>query len=53
MRPNDGDYQAKASLRTPKWDYCPHLDFWTDGTDWVDAPEGIDNVDEGSSRSKP
>jgi len=25
--------------------YWPHLDFWTDGTDWVDAPECIDNTD--------
>jgi hypothetical protein len=40
------DYQPPNNIRSPQWDYPPHLDFWTDGTDWVDAPEAIDNADE-------
>jgi hypothetical protein len=42
----DGDYQVPNNVRSPRWDHPPHFSFWTDGTDWVDAPEAIDNADE-------
>jgi hypothetical protein len=42
----DGDYQVPNNVRSPKWSYPPHFSFWTDGTDWVDAPDAIDNADE-------
>ena len=41
----DGDLQPENNQREPGWDYDPHFDFWTDGTDWVDCPEAIDNTD--------
>jgi hypothetical protein len=30
-------------MRSPRWSHPPHFNFWTDGTDWVDAPDTIDN----------
>ena len=44
----DGTWPPSGSLRSAEWSYWPHFDFWTDGTDWVDAPENIDNTDEGA-----
>jgi hypothetical protein len=41
----DGDYQPPNNVRSPQHDLCPHFPFWTDGTNWVDAPEAIDNAD--------
>jgi hypothetical protein len=31
------------NVRSPRWSHPPHFNFWTDGTDWVDAPDTIDN----------
>jgi len=42
----DGDYQVPNNVRSPRWSHPPHFTFWTDGMDWVDAPEAIDNGDE-------
>ena len=42
----DGDYQVPNNVRSPELSHPPHFRFWTDGTDWVDAPEAIDNSDE-------
>jgi hypothetical protein len=41
----DGDLQPENNQREPGWDDDPHFDFWSDGTDWVDCPEAIDNTD--------
>jgi hypothetical protein len=41
----DGDYQVPNNVRSPRWSHPPYFSFWTDGTDWVDAPEAIDNAD--------
>jgi hypothetical protein len=43
---SDGDHQVPNNVRSPKWDRPHGFNFWTDGTDWVDAPEAIDNADE-------
>ena len=34
------------NVRSPELSYPPHFRFWTDGTDWVDRPEAIDNAEE-------
>jgi hypothetical protein len=41
----DRDYQPENNQRSPELDWNRYFDFWTDGTDWVDAPEAIDNTD--------
>ena len=42
----DGDLQPTNNQRSPTADYSwAFPDFWTDGTDWVDAPEAINNTD--------
>jgi hypothetical protein len=41
----DGDLQPANNQRPPGWDEDPHFEFWTDGTDWVDCPEAIENTD--------